>query len=324
MALEIFSDDEHEGKWFQSLSSHLTSSTIIKLNKRGTNPDYIEKLIQYDRPDIILVQDENPILVLEKTSEVPTGHNVGQRFGRLVKSVEQGIMTIFFVPFIAMKHGQYASVCKVPARLFLALQKMQEIHNVPVLAIEWPSDNERELINDGSENTELSELIDEIISNDFVFSKCKKINELQQKMIDVIPTLDQDTISPPSSVKIIPTADYVKELGKKLPEDFSKIAPQFEKRAKTLIYKNEMTEENCRREDPYTGQQFIYDYMECRNGPEVTDKHTNLVLSSPLISKKCWEESNPNDPNRKSALWYATADLIELKDGIIIAKSKIA
>ncbi|MFL6318179.1 MAG: hypothetical protein ACJ73C_15780, partial [Nitrososphaeraceae archaeon] len=57
--------------------------------------------------DIILVEDEVPKLILEKTREVPTGHNVGQRFGRLVNAAEEGVMVIFFLPFIARKHGKY-------------------------------------------------------------------------------------------------------------------------------------------------------------------------------------------------------------------------
>jgi hypothetical protein len=34
-------------------------------------------------------------------------------------------------------------------------------------------------------------------------------------------------------------------------------------------------------------------------------------------------EANPNDPSRKSAVYYATANIIVLKDGIIKCESKV-
>jgi hypothetical protein len=323
MNLQIFSDDEHEGKWFQNLTPLLNSASIIILKKRGENPPHIEKLLRYDRPDIILIKDERPVLVLEKTREVPTGHNVGQRFGRLVNSAEEGVLTIFYVPFVAKKHGTYASICYVPARLFLSLQKMEEIHKIPILAVNWPSDEYGELIHDGTEQEELSELVAELLKKDFNYSKCDAITKIQEKMISQIKSLDPKTITPPTSVSFENTSEYGKYLSENFSSDFSEIPERFWKRNKTLIYKNKMTEENCRREDPYTGQQFIYDYMECRSGAEVTDKHTNLVLKCPVISKKRWLEANPNKNTRKSALWYATADLIELKDGLLFPESKV-
>jgi hypothetical protein len=322
MNLQIFSDDLHEGKWFKNLTSLLNSASIITLKKRGENPPHIEKLLRYDRPDIILIEDDNPVLVLEKTREVPTGHNVGQRFGRLVNSAEEEVLTIFYLPFVAKKHGAYASICYVPARLFLSLQKMEEIHKIPILAVNWPSDEYGELIHDGTEQKELSELVEQLLKNNFNYSKCDVITKIQKKMNSQIETLDPRTITPPTSVSFENTAEYKKYLSENF-SDFSDIPSNFWKRERTLIYKNKMTEENCRREDPYTGQQFIYDYMECRSGKKVTDKHTNLVLKCPLISKKRWLEANPNKNTRKSALWYATADLIELKDGLLFPESKI-
>ena len=41
--------------------------------QRKNNPEYIQKLLKYDRPDIILVKEGIPKLVIEKTREVPYG-----------------------------------------------------------------------------------------------------------------------------------------------------------------------------------------------------------------------------------------------------------
>ena len=86
MALQIFCDDNHEGNWFKGFSTSLSNVPLIPIKARGQNPHHIEKLLRYDRPDIILVEDEIPRIVLEKTREVPTGHN----------AAEEGVMVIFF------------------------------------------------------------------------------------------------------------------------------------------------------------------------------------------------------------------------------------
>jgi hypothetical protein len=95
VTLQIFCDDNHEGNWFRSLCTSLNNIPLNPIRSRGQNPPYIEKLLRYDVPDIILVENEVPKLILEKTREVPTGHNVGQRFGRLVNAAEEGVMVIF-------------------------------------------------------------------------------------------------------------------------------------------------------------------------------------------------------------------------------------
>ncbi|VVB57470.1 Uncharacterised protein [uncultured archaeon] len=89
------------------------------------------------------------------------------------------------------------------------------------------------------------------------------------------------------------------------------------RRRESLIYEIGMTPKKCRREDPYTGTQFIYDYCHCRNGPTVADRHTNFILKFPKLRKSLWLAKNPKDPTRKSYLWYALADLMIFKDGVL-------
>lgn len=317
MTLKIFCDDNHEGNWFKSLSPLLSNVALIQIQSRGQNAPNIEKLLRYDRPDIVLVEDDVPKLVLEKTREVPTGHNVGQRFGRLVNAAEEGIMVIFFIPFKARKHGRYSSVCHIPARFFLALQKMEVIHQIPVLAINWPVDSSHELITDNSENALLGELISELILNRFDYSKSNKICEIRGLMTEGVKSCMKTTSDSPASARIVNTAEYFSMLKEAFPSDFMLTSSVIRNRPLSLIYKIGMTEEKCKRTDPYTGTQFIYDYLACRNGPRPSDKHSNLILSMPFVSKSVWTQANPNAYSLKSALWYATADLMVLKDGII-------
>ena len=79
---EVYYDSLTEANWFSSLHpafdimSPKNRYEIIK--RRGSNPQIIEDITAYDKPDIILLQDGKPLLVIEITSEVPTGHNIGQ------------------------------------------------------------------------------------------------------------------------------------------------------------------------------------------------------------------------------------------------------
>ena len=86
--LTIYCDAKHEGLWFRDLSPLLRNAKFATIGRRGTNPPIIESLVFYDRPDIILLYNEEPVLVLEKTTEVPSGHNIGQRLGRMVRALE--------------------------------------------------------------------------------------------------------------------------------------------------------------------------------------------------------------------------------------------
>ena len=62
----IYSDDENEGEWFRRLSPQLANAGLIILQGTGQNPPFIENLIRFDRPDIILVRDLTPVLVVEQ------------------------------------------------------------------------------------------------------------------------------------------------------------------------------------------------------------------------------------------------------------------
>ena len=157
---EIYSDNLIEANWFKSLSKEFDNSKIRLIQSRNQNIKIIENLISYDWPDIILLKNNNPLLVVEKTREVPTGHNVGQRMARLVRALELKIPTIFFFPFDSRKHGEHTGICNMNARILLAFKNMWKIHDCPIVALNWKSDDDGELIGDGSENKQLINVID--------------------------------------------------------------------------------------------------------------------------------------------------------------------
>jgi len=314
VTLEAFCDDLNEYSWFITLDHRLQSARFERIGGRGSNPSVIDNLIVYDRPDVILLSNGKPVVVIEKTREVPTGHNVGQRVARLVRSVELGIPTIKFFPFDARKHGVHSSICNLNARLLLAFENMWNIHGTPVMAINWPSDSYGELIEDESADAQLQTLISGYINSgydrDCAVFRVARENQLGDYLArcDVYGAYGD----PPPSLRIDTTVRILREL--RISQN-STHAKRLLLRRESVIYEIGMTEEKCRREDPYTGTQFIYDYLYCRDGPTTKDKFRNLILYFPNIRKGVWTSKNPDDPSRKSSNWYLTASAHVYSDG---------
>lgn len=316
MAYEIWGDNENESSWFMKLDFRLSSASIRNIGRRGTNSTLIDSLVIYDRPDIILLSNNEPVLVLEKTAEVPTGHNVGQRVARLVRAAEYKIPVLYFLPFDARKHGAHTSICSINTRLIRAMIKMSDIHDVPVLPVEWPSNKETgELLTDGSQDLILGNLVTSLLD-----TFPNKWNEVIQKHEYWVKEelRARNTKHPPydelpNSARIEKTSSFLASLSFPTQRYDSLLI-----RESSLIYRIDMSPDACRREDPYTGTQFIYDYGWLRHGPKPKNREKNLLLHIPKVGMKRWIEANPNDKQRKSSNWYLTADGIVLKDGIIL------
>lgn len=310
----IFADNLIEASWFRSLSPLLSLAAYTPIGDRGSNPDAVEDLIRYDRPDIILLHGARPVLVVEKSREVPTGHNVGQRLARLVRSAEAGILTVMFSPFDARKHGDYSAICNLNIRLIRTFERMSVLHGVPVLAVNWPADGSGELVDDASSDERMSAIVDEFLRRHHDIAAPEIIRQTALMRTEYEARLRRYPAygKPPRSVDIVPTTS----LGSSFDSLEGSLAESFRRRSKTLVYAIAMSPAKCRREDPYTGTQFIYDYVWCRSGSDVSDKHTNLVLRFPDLTTQTWFAANPNDPVRKSCNWYLTANAIWLKDAV--------
>lgn len=314
--LGIYADEPQEAIWFKRLDDRLHGVDHRLLNDEV--PDNIDRLLDYDRPDIILTDGAEPVLVIEKSSEVPSGHNMGQRFGRMVRAAEHDVPSVMFFPYLAMKHGTHAGKCYANARYFKAMWAVSEIHGAPFWSINWPCDDDAELVTGESKDELISKFITEFIDNDCSVEGLDVADEIRDEMqwgydrsVDVNPRYE----SLPRSAKIRDTDALVSEWEDE--HGSVELPAEFLDREETLVYKCNMSPEKCRREDPYVGMQFVYDYGWCRDGPDPADKHRNLVINVPRVSEETWLDKNPNDPSRKSALWYATANAISLKDGVL-------
>jgi hypothetical protein len=215
MGYEIWGDNENESLWFQGLDSRLKFAKIRNIGQRGSNTELVDSLVTYDRPDIILLFDEKPILVLEKTAEVPTGHNVGQRVARLVRAAEHEIPVLYFLPFDARKHGAFTGICSINTRLIKAMVRMSEIHKVPVLPVEWPSKKtDGELVTDGTQDDKLANLVSSLL--DSFPNKWNKVTKEYESWLTEELDRRNKQHPPykklPTSAKIEKTSEFLKSL----------------------------------------------------------------------------------------------------------------
>jgi len=314
----IYADSLIEFKWFQKLSKSFSNSTFVQIMGRNKNPDIIEKIIKYDRPDIILVDEESntPILVLEKTREVPTGHNVGQRTARMVRAAEMGIPFIFFMPFRARKHGKMTAILNMNPRLIRAMLNIWEIYKSPTILINWECDSNGELLNDGTQNNKLKDILPIYLNKDFdeKNSMLLRINNEMlheyQKRVEAF----RGYANPPKSIQLYKTRKLIGSHNKKFSEvDSIKLLIYDE----SMVYEIGMLPNSSKRQDPYTGMQFIYDFIYCRVGPTPEQKKRNLILYFPNLEKEFWKKINPNNKNTKSSNWYLCANGLLFKDGYI-------
>lgn len=305
---KIFYDAYPEAEWFRALSPSFRNAVFEPIN-RSTDPKLLA-LLRYDKPDIILFKNNAPVLSLEKTTEVPTGHNIGQRFGRIVCAAEEGVLGVYFGPFFARKHGKFTSLCWINVRQLQAMLLLHKFHGVPSLAINWKADTNGELIRTGSESKELKALVRDLVANNWKLNS-PLVKEAEDTMRKEIATgLKRHTKYhvPPPSVTIIETSSYLTDPRfKKYP--FSKT---FLRRKESLHYKVGM--KAGLRSDPFTGMQMLYDYLCCRNGPKKSMRSRNLVLEIPDLTLADWNAVT-NKARKDKRLLQMFPDLLLLKDG---------
>ncbi len=104
----------------------------------------VVSLLEYDRPDIIILLDGHPVLVIEITEHGYTGDNPLQRFARVVRAAELGVPLVHFTPFARTRFDEMlytdspTSARRVSSRLFEGFVKLTETYKVPIVAMDWP------------------------------------------------------------------------------------------------------------------------------------------------------------------------------------------
>jgi hypothetical protein len=310
----ILYDEPHEAAWFRRLHPALKSAQEQSIDEAMHLPG-VKKVLAYDRPDIVLLDNQTPILVIEETVEVPSGHNVGQRFARLAAAAENGVPSVYFGPYVAKKHGgATAGPRYMNVRLFHALDAMVRTTRTAVTTINWPVDKSCEVRRDAEKDNDvrayletfmdayaakgLSDLSETILRSDVHQRLFKERGEFVKSKIRKPEQYD----GPPSSVEFLSVAGLKRrhrlDVGL-FPKTIDEV----------VLYNVGM---NYIRSDPYTGMAMLYHYV-------YVAEHNNrrLVLWFPNITQAQWRTAARN-PNRKDIRMYRhAADAIAFADGLV-------
>ena len=310
--LRIYYDDIQEGVWFQSLHADLEEVELVSISNTDRASPQIQKILSYDRPDIVLADSDDPILVIERTIEVPSGHNVGQRFARLAAAAQCKVPVVYFGPYAAYKHGGATQGPRyMNLRLFYALELMSKIEDVAITTINWPVDENYEIIRSPEKDDRIKQYLN-LFFDIYYRMSLPEVNasiiksKFEQEQLNGRRIFIREQVkkpeqydSPPSSVVIGPI------VGEVIP--YSKL-----KHAETVLYKIGMT---YIRSDPYTGMVMLYDYLYA-GGPN--KRNRNIVLHMPNITQSMWYKASNSSRDRKDIrLYKLSSDGILFKDGYI-------
>lgn len=309
----LFYDSLQEGLWFKNLNQHFQDAELVPIpNKLSQQQQYgLQDILVYDRPDIILKDNNTNIFVLERTKEVPSGHNVGQRFGRLVAAAKNRIPVVYFGPYVAYKHGgQTAGPRYINLRLFDSLQILAQYYDTAVTTINWPVDNNYEVLTTPSKDRKLQEYLDLFFSyydvygfsgltefiahSDFQNAQLREQDNFAQNKIRNPEQYDM----PPESVCQLNRQQFEQRYGL-FPDGYDSITTVY-------IYNVGM---QYIRSDPYTGMTYLYYYLYC-----VKKQNTCLILSFPNITFEMWNHLSPASKTYRMYKNLCTA--IIFSDGI--------
>jgi len=312
--MNIYYDAIQEGVWFQQLHEGLLNAELLPFPNRGNGPQGLQQVLAYDMPDIVLVDDGNPILVLERTREVPSGHNVGQRFARLVAAAQMRVPVVYFGPYAAYKHGGATQGPRyMNLRLFYALGQMARIERTAVTTINWPVDENYELVQTPRKDKRVREYLNlffdlygtlafGMLPDQIRNSQFERQQEAERKtFISSEVARPEEYGSPPDSVTIAPWRQ-LSQLAREHPQNLS--------HGETVLYQVGM---RYIRSDPYTGMAMLYSYLYCSG---LRQRTRNLVLHFPHITKQAWSSLAGSD-RKDIRLYRLSADGILFRDGYL-------
>lgn len=312
--LTILYDEPQEAEWFRTLHPQLSDADERAITNARTEPG-VRDVLAYDRPDIILLDDGIPILVVEETVEVPSGHNVGQRFARIAAAAECGVPTIYFGPYVARKHGgategpRYMNV-----RLFHSLEAMERVTGTAITTINWPVDQQCEVRRDRGKDSDIREYMRTYFELYDGPSQLKQLNKallssaIHDRMLRERREFVRQQIrkpeqydGPPNSVEFMSPSEFIARhrVAYRLPAEVKEI----------VQYNIGMT---YIRSDPYAGMAMLYRYLYIAEHPE-----RRLVLWFPNITEAAWRDAAKNGTRKDVRLFRVTADAILFKDAIV-------
>lgn len=313
MAYTVLYDEPHEAAWFKNLHADLANAEEISLDE-AADTQRLNGVLGYDRPDIVLIRNDEPILVVEETVEVPSGHNVGQRFARLAAAAEHRVPCLYFGPYKAKKHGgETAGPRYMNLRLFGALDAMTRVTGTAMTTINWPVDEHCEVRRDAAKDDDVREYIrtllrlDPSIDHDGL-NRAMLESEIHKRML-----VERDEFSrtlvrgdqydlPPNSVEFLTSSTFESSHG----IHPSQVGINTEE---IVLYNVGM---NSIRSDPYTGMAMLYHYLYIAEHPD-----RSLILWFPNITFELWRRAARNQRRKDIRLYKHSAEAILFRDALV-------
>jgi hypothetical protein len=313
MPFTILYDEPQEAAWFKALHPSLTDAVEVPISAAKEWP-HVAGVLGYDRPDIVLLDGKRPILVVEETVEVPSGHNVGQRFARLAAAAEHQVPCLYFGPYVARKHGGITAGPRfMNLRLFASLDAMVRVTGTAVTTINWPVDADCEVRRDPHKDDDVKDYVSTLLglyptlSNADLSKKIlasnfqKRMLEDRDKFLLTVRRKEQYDL-PPESVQILDRDMFNDEYDTSLQScgiDSSRI----------VLYKIGMKKI---RSDPYAGMAILYHYLYIAE-----HKDRALVLWFPEISFSQWKIAAANPKRKDIRLYRHSAEGILFSDQLV-------
>lgn len=315
--LRLYYDALQEGQWLSGLDPRFEGVPLLPFEHL---PSSLHGLLSYDKPDVIVCDDEIAVLVLERTVEVPSGHNVGQRFARLLAAAKARTPCLLVAPFKAMKHGGETSGPRyVNLRLFDALDKVSLAHDTFLAAINWPVDEDCEIIRGDPLNAKVAPVVRAVLDlygetrqvprkNDIVATRAAR--GLAEEIAQARATAPRRYVyaEPPPSVKIAVT-NALRNTGLD-PAELPSLP-------EAVVYRIGM---KTMRADPYTGMAVLYDYLYARNDDGSLKRVR--ILHMPNILRTVWEaKARYSRGSKEIRLYVEASDAILFFDSALITAS---
>jgi hypothetical protein len=288
MAFTVLYDEPQEADWFKRLHPALKDAQEVAISEARLWPN-VAGILGYDRPDIVLLADDRPILVVEETVEVPSGHNVGQRFARLAAAAEHHVPCLYFGPYVARKHGGKTQGPRyMNLRLFGALDAMTRVTGSAVTTINWPVDDDCEVRRDADKDADVREYMATLLNiyagqSEKAYNASLLASPIHARTLDdraaFVATVRRakQYDSPPESVQILARDTFITTHGHDPRSD--KI-----KADEIVMYNVGMTKI---RSDPYAGMAMLYHYLYIAEFPRRA-----LILWFPEITHAMWKAAS--------------------------------
>ena len=127
----------------QVIKKKMYESDANNPNNFHTMPDHIRRTLYLDAPDLIVEKDNEPVFLMEVTTEAGTGHNAFQRFARIAAAVENSVPAFYVYPEgkIITRRNISAGWDEINPLIFDALEAVMSVYGIPALLYYFPTDN---------------------------------------------------------------------------------------------------------------------------------------------------------------------------------------